>query len=270
MLNNKIDKALELIENSLKEYKKPVIMTSFGKDSMVMIDLIRKINKDIPCISHKEPFFPKKYAFSNKVAEELNLTVYDYAPYGTAVQEKNGEVEIMNYYNFKNSGYALPTGIIQPKENEPFLCGLFDIYLKPTGHFNFAWDACFIGHKSSDSDIFYESLELKVDIQKHENDPDLIFPLRYFTHNDIWEYTDKYNVMWNDKRYDRGQDETKEKFRNQFKDTTYNCDYFECCTKCLNKNEKEEVYCPKFKETVPNVSNKINYLDSSIPIPYTV
>ena len=258
-LDNKIQKALELIESSLSNYKKPVIMSSFGKDSMVMIDLIRQVNKNIPCLSHKEPFFPKKYEFTNKVAQELDLIVYDFQPYSTALQARGDEVEVLNYYNCGEKFYVLPTGIIEPDYNESYLCGFLDLLLKPCGSFNFPWDCCFIGHKSTDTDIFYDSLELKCDTAKLSNTTDMIFPLRYFTDKDIWEYTDKYNVMWNDKRYDRGQAEHKDKFREQFKDTTYNPDYFEACTKCLNKNNDETVFCPKMQVKVKNISNKVRY-----------
>jgi 3'-phosphoadenosine 5'-phosphosulfate sulfotransferase (PAPS reductase)/FAD synthetase len=261
-LNKKIDKALLLIEDVLSTYKKPVIMSSFGKDSMVMIDLIRKVNKNVPCISHKEPFYPKKYEFANKVIENLELTNYDFPPCGTAIQQKENEIEIVNYYNCGDKVYMLPTGVIEPDYNRPYLCGFIDLFLKPTGTFNYVWDCCFVGHKSSDEDIFFDSLELKVDKTKLSNTTDIIFPLRYFTDNDIWEYTDKFNVMWNDKRYDRGQSPEKETFRHQFKDMTYNPDYFEACTKCMNKTESEQIFCPKFKHLVQNISSKLPYQEA--------
>jgi len=55
------------IEHILNKSYNPVILCSFGKDSMVMLYLIRKIKKDIPVLFFKEPFFPKKYSFANEV-----------------------------------------------------------------------------------------------------------------------------------------------------------------------------------------------------------
>lgn len=286
-LNSKIEDSNKLITEVFMKYKNPVIMTSFGKDSVVLIDLIsRLVNKMPDCICHKEPFFPKKYRFCQLFAEVYGLTVYDFPPLATAIQsketEKGEEIEILNYYGCSLTDelktYILPTGIIEPVKDKEFLCGLNDLYLKPTGGMQFKWDCMFIGHKSSDTDIFFDSLELHSDIVDENGlAPDLIYPLRYWTDADIWEYSKQFKIPQNDKRYpldllwqmSQGKlnslDDSSEPeafFRNQYKDFTFNPDYIETCTLCMSKKQPETVLCPKLNKEVPNVSSKLNYVES--------
>lgn len=235
MLNKKIDYSLNLINEQINKHRNPVVMTSFGKDSMVLMDLVRKVDKNLPYLFHREALKPKKYRFSNEVIEKWDLTVYDFPPVQSAVQytrlpDGTLEFEIQNWYSFGNYTYTVPTGIIE-SDSDDCCCGL-QILTKPKGQHEFIWDLVFIGHKSSDTDVFYESLELKTDVKNDIKDaPVTVFPLKDWTDEDIWEYSRQYNVPQNMERY--GQKE----FRNQSSDFTYNPDYFETCIKCINKFE---------------------------------
>src|SRR6185295_9571648 len=125
-LSDKIDAAKTLISQVMKEAQRPAIMSSFGKDSMVLLHLVRSLGHKLPVIFHKEPFMPKKYRFARKVINLWDLTVYDFAPNTTAVQEHEGEYEIVNYYPGGARPVVLPTGICEPAKGETPICGLHD------------------------------------------------------------------------------------------------------------------------------------------------
>ena len=59
-LESKIDEAQNLVYRVLAHAKTPAIMSSFGKDSMVMLHLIRSLKRDLPVVFYREPFMPKK------------------------------------------------------------------------------------------------------------------------------------------------------------------------------------------------------------------
>jgi hypothetical protein len=80
-LESKIDEAQNLVHKVLAQAKTPAIMSSFGKDSMVMLHLIRSLKRDLPIVFYRESFMPKKYRFANAVIDEWDLTVYDYSPF---------------------------------------------------------------------------------------------------------------------------------------------------------------------------------------------
>lgn len=243
---------MDFIEKIVSEYKRPAIMCSFGKDSMVLLHLIRSKGITLPVIFHKEPFYPEKYEFANKVIKDWGLTVYDYPPLDTAVFKKNGHIEILNYYQAGAKSVILPTGIIEPDYTKKYLCGLTDLLQKPLGNYTYQWDVVFIGHKSSDVDPLQGAVPLHLDLKVNLGSVDLAFPLRDWTDDDIWDYTEKNDVPCQTNRYIN---------REEIEDKTYNSDYFPVCTRCLDKDNPMQVDCPKLNMAINNISSLVNQVE---------
>jgi len=261
-LNDKIVSAKEVISKVLPLYSRPIVMSSFGKDSMVLLDVLKLMGHKFPVLFHKEPFFPKKYAFANRVIEEEGYDVYDYPPSGTSFVKHEGHAEIINWYSVGKKFTYLPTGIRAPEEGKPFLCGYRDLYKKPTvPSFLFPWDLVFVGHKSSDKDPMFGEVPLNVDLKKNEGGPDYVFPLRFFTDKDIWDYGIKApaGILMNYQRYDI-LDPWKE-----LPDITYNNDYHHACVRCMDRDEPATVLCPLIDRQITNISSEINYADITRP-----
>ncbi len=238
---DKVADAIELIRYTADN---SVVMSSFGKDSMVLLDLVKRAGFKLPVLFFKEPFFPEKYAYANKVILQEGYAVYDYAPSKTGVLKKNGNTEIANFYQIGEEFLFLPTGVIEPLPNHPFLCGFRDLLSKPTGSFKFPWKTMYVGHKSSDVDplqgpVPLSTSVLRVGIGK------LVFPLRYFTDEDIWAYHKERNIPAHDTRYRDGK---------ELEDKTFNPDYFPACTRCLDRDREDEVMCPLLRRKVKNVA----------------
>lgn len=243
-------------------YKRPVVMASFGKDSMVLLALIRGMGLKFDVLFHREPFYPVKYQFANGVIEEWGLSVYDYPPVATALIGRNGLMEVMNYYDFGTATSALPTGIIDPdyeNDEETFLCGRDDLLKKPLGRFNYPWDAVFLGHKSSDVDPLRGPMPLALDVKQTPNCPDALFPLREWTDEDVWAYTEAEHLPVHTSRYERNG-QWKEKA-----DKTFNPDYFPACMRCIDKTQTAFVLCPKTGLVINNVADKVQYVDETKP-----
>jgi hypothetical protein len=259
--SEKVAYAHRVIENTMIESKRPAIMSSFGKDSMVMLDLVRKhINPDV--IFHREPFQPKKYRFANSVIEELNLTVFDYPPIQMSMQEKEGEVEIVGHYPMGAKSVLLPTGIRTPMGEEEFACGLEDIYLKPLGTFNYPWDMIFVGHKSSDIDPIYGAIPINSDIVRTAGCASASYPIRFFTDEDVWKYTEDNHIPIHHSRYEKLDSEWKER-----EDKSDNPDYMAACTACMTKEGQHSVPCPKRNGLMVNrVAEQLVWADKINPV----
>lgn len=253
-LTDKIEYATGLISQMVGRYKKPVLMSSFGKDSMVMMDIVERMGIKLPILFHREPFFPQKYEFSNRIIVEKNYTVYDYAPSLTQIT-KNGDVmEIVGRYQVGEKKFTwVPTGIKKPVEGQDFLCGYEDIYLKPCGGFAFPWDVALVGHKSTDIDPIIGAIPLRVDMKVNGGGCDFAYPLRYFSDADIWNYTEKFQVPFNEKRYDKSNG-----YR-EFEDITFNPDYHYACTRCIDRDEPDSVFCPRLNREISNRSEDVRY-----------
>lgn len=215
---------------------------------MVMLDLVLRARHNLPVIYWKrEHHFPQKNRFANEMIEQYDLEVYDYPPEYVRLVRKGSLIEAINYFSIGKHTIEVPSGILSPEPGKKFLCALYDMYLKPTGKYDFPWDAMFIGHKDSDVDPLRGAVPLLVDEYKHNADcPIFTFPIRHFTDEDIWEYTKRFGVPQDTQRY-TGDGENP----------AYNNDYYPACTACINPENPEIVYCPKAKTNIPNVSSRI-------------
>ena len=251
-LEEKIEEASLAIREVAAANKKPIIACSFGKDSIVMLDLIRRCGFYFPILFYREPYFPKKCKFANRLIEDWNLVVYDYPASATSIGEVDGRMEIMNYYLLSDGKInRLPTGVYDPVGGEPYLCGYEDLYLKPTGGINFPWDVLFVGHKSSDVDFLLGPIPLIQTVYKADGGPTISFPIRNFTDEDIWEYTEQFSIPYNEKRYD------KDNGYAEFSDRTYNNDWYPTCTACLKSDAEANVYCPRRQEMIEAKGNSV-------------
>ncbi len=259
-LTDKIEAAKKLVAQVMGETQRPAIMSSFGKDSMVLLHLVRSLGHKLPVIFHKEPFMPKKYRFARKVINLWDLTVYDFAPNATAVQQNGEDFEIVNYYPGGARPVVLPTGICAPAKGEAPLCGLHDIYLKPIGTYAYPWDAVFVGHKSSDHDPIYGDVPLAADFARNLGSASAAFPLRHFTDEDVWAYHAQFDLPIHVERYEK----TKTGWRERA-DKTQNPDYFPACVDCMRQGGKA-VPCPRLGGALTsNVAAQLRWAPKETP-----
>jgi len=257
MLQEKVDAAVGLIQEVVEEHVNPVVMSSFGKDSMVLLDLVKRAGFRLPILFFKEPYFPRKYHFANQVIEANDYVVYDYPPLETAFFKRNGKVEVYNFYQSVNKPIGLPTGIKVPKAGEDYLCALSALYGKPTGTYDFQWDAAFIGHKATDVDPLLGPVPIHNDRVEAPEELHLAFPLRSFTDADIWEYHLENHLPINRQRYNEADN------WREFDDVTYNPDYFPACTACMDLDQGIKVYCPKVGAMVESVSSQLRDMNNT-------
>jgi hypothetical protein len=258
MLDEKIADALDIIESACSSFERPVVMSSFGKDSMVMLDLIKRSGRKLPLIFHRETAaLPRKFSFANEVIEREGYTVYDYMPSRTAVVKAGDDVDIVSFYQIGPHQQDpphmwMPAGIEKMEEGKPHLCALHDFYQRPTGTCQYWWDVTLVGHKDSDENKWLGKVPLNHDIAEIEGGTYLAFPIRAFTDADVWEYIERFHVPFNEKRY-------------RDHDLEFDNDHYPACTRCLDRDEPATVHCPKLNRMVPNFSASVRYYEMQKP-----
>jgi len=254
-LESKISGAQNLVHRVLAQAKTPSIMSSFGKDSMVMLHLIRSLTGNLPVVFYREPFMPKKFRFANAVIDEWDLTVHDYPPLETTVVEKDGSVEVVSAYTIGKRALFRPKGFYKSGNGEVSLCALHDLYLKATGTYTYPWDVVFVGHKSTDVDPIQGAVPLSADYANYVDCASIAYPLRHFTDQDVWDYTEKFNLPIHHSRYEKVEGKWGER-----SDKRFNPDYFPACTACMVP-ESGSVPCPRLGGLiVSNISDKLRWL----------
>jgi 3'-phosphoadenosine 5'-phosphosulfate sulfotransferase (PAPS reductase)/FAD synthetase len=115
------------------------------------------------------------------------------------------------------------------------------------------WMTVFHGHKSCDVDPYEGPVPLKHDAAD-AGGVNVVFPLRHWTDDDVWQYIEDNHVDYDKRRY-AGHLEVPDKWLNS--------DFIHACTLCCDpRNTTDtEVFCPKLKRNVPNVGSKVLILD---------
>lgn len=262
-MQEKIDSALAVIERTAEHYRNPVVMCSFGKDSLVLLHLCTvEAGYDWPVLFHREPAGrPGKYRYANQIIDDWNLRVYDYPPHGTSMTRGNGHLEVVNHYLQGEARCDLPAGIDPKSEiyigmGESFLCGRDDLLKKPMGRMDFPWDAVMVGHRGDDHCPVHGDLTLHTDVKQMPGGADWVYPLRTWTEADIWEYIRSEALPYQKTRYELTEDGGREIEHKQL-----NPDYHCACTRCLDPERPAVVRCPKLDLDVTNISAAVRWVD---------
>jgi hypothetical protein len=195
------------------------------------------------------------------------LTLFDYAPGRIAIQDgfdiETGEArfDFLKYYQWgHHSALVLSLGTEHPKEGEPYLCGLTDVLQRPTGSFNWPWDAAFHGQKSADVDLIKGGVPLAQDVRRVDDSPTQLFLMRHWTDDDIFDYLEAEGVPMDPTRYDRASGKWGHK-----QDKSHNADYYPICWNCVNRHLSAPVWCPKLRSEVNSIAHLAPYEDNAIP-----
>jgi hypothetical protein len=255
----------------LREFQRPVILWSGGKDSTVLLHILRwQMGLRLPCVQWREPRFRHRYAYSDALIAEWNLEVHDYPPLAISLASgpctATGRIrfDIVKQYQVGLNTAAMCLGTEPPTDSQlssgDYLCALDDVLLRPTGHFNFPWDAVFHGHKNSDTDLIKGTVPLANHILRAEGQATALFLLRDWSDQDIFDYLERHAIPIDPTRYIK----TEAGWVNN-PDKSQNADFYPACFNCVNRHAGPSVHCPKLRATVNNISHLAPYIDLSIP-----
>jgi len=260
-LQQKVTKARELIRLMLTVSKRPCVLWSGGKDSMVLLHLQRSVTKEsLPVVCWREPYLPAKQAFVNRMIAEWNIEAWDYAPSGVALCQGNGRVDVMNHYSIGTAAnpnfLILARGTERPEEGKPWLCGRDTFLSRPLGSFEFPWDMMFHGHKSVDVDPCSGAVPLQLDLVQRPGNASAVYPLRDWSDEDVFSYIESEGVPYDETRYRK----TAEGWE-ILPDKHLNADYYHTCVACLERGGPEFVQCPKTGLTINNISQHVRWIE---------
>jgi len=184
---DKVEHAKEIIERAIKAYPRIAIACSFGKDSMVVVDLARQIDPDIPIFAVMTPYKPKEtfiYLKEMNEAMGLNVTVYmvaDSVP--EALQDPAIDVRLLPTDEFKERAARVLSETGRPiYEADPDECCRI-LKVEPTKVAVKDLDAWICGLRNTEgrTRTDYQEIEEKGGLVKFN-------PILTFTEADVWRY----------------------------------------------------------------------------------
>lgn len=262
-----ISETIEKAKRWAKNWPNSVVLWSGGKDSTAMLHLLKfQAGIDVPVIQFRQPKFRERYAYSDQLIKDWDLTVYEYPASRFALADgpdtETGEVrfDLLHYFQWGTKAVVLSLGTERPKEGEKFMCGMDDFLKRPTGTFNWPWESVWIGTKNSDTDLIKGHVPLAQDVRHAEGSPVSLYPMRNWTDRDIYQYLEDNGVKADPTRYIK----TKSGWTNN-PDKSLNADFYPTCLNCVDRHQPNHVHCPKLKATVTNISHLAPYEDIVIP-----
>jgi 3'-phosphoadenosine 5'-phosphosulfate sulfotransferase (PAPS reductase)/FAD synthetase len=255
-----INKSLALIRETLCRVKKPVVAWSGGKDSQVMLHLIRHVilgDSSMPTrhrqlgalhvrILRIRGFeHPQKHAFGDSIVKYLGLDVIPAKPVSTDVVGNGDHVEIVEEYRL-NDRVALYFPIEPEPDHVPgpgSHCAVEKLN-QPCDGEALGVDGIFIGHRSDDTDLMHGPIPLEEGVVE-DHGVLFVYPLKDWSEADIWAASELLDIPQNKARYVR-------------KDMSANADYFPMCVECLKPTDAESVICPKIGEPVYAIGRDLN------------
>ena len=259
---NHVKDSLEKIRAVLKQYRQPAVLSSFGKDSMVLLHLVHNAGEKLPVICHETPFMRHKWAFGQIVAAQYGLTLHDAPPHSVVLQRSDDGVELVWQYEIgpgKLMGFQRQA--IEPVSGKDWVCGLRDVLGTPTASAPCRWDALLSGQRSADVNRKYGKMPLAVDALNHGGlAADVVFILREWSDDQVWDYIAENKIAVNTERYERQGKRWLEK-----EDKWHSNDWVHACTRCIDCKGPDVVKCPLTGMEINNVSAAAPYIDFQPP-----
>lgn len=258
-----LERSRAIVRRGRNLYPESVVSWSGGKDSMALLHLLRSEGFVTPLIFFREPWQPRKYEFHDRIIRDWELQVSTWHPSAVALQQSGGEIEIQNWYSFGSSSITCPTGIVPPDADLPWACAL-DMLQRPTQErldFYRPPQAFWVGHKRCDSDpILGGDAGTRAEAVIRDDGMAVLFPLRDWSHADVWAYIEEFNVPYDEARYEKHEGVWRER-----PDKRHNADYVHACAACVDRrpDAPKFVHCPKLGMTIENCSSRLPWVEPS-------
>jgi 3'-phosphoadenosine 5'-phosphosulfate sulfotransferase (PAPS reductase)/FAD synthetase len=238
-----VKETAELIQRELEKCSRPAIAWSGGKDSMVMLFLVRQFSPDIPVLYFKGFPSATKHEFVKRIARELKLNLVLPEPKFKDLIAKDGKVELIQMYEIAAGRLMYFPVEAEPQHiPTPMSHCVVEEFLKYTNPPVMGFDGIFVGHRGDDVDPTLGEVKLMEEVVEMDN-LRVVYPLKHWTERDIWEFSAKMLIPQNVERYSG--------------DMKSNNDYFEACFECLKPAPTTGVFCPKKGRVIPRVGNEM-------------
>jgi hypothetical protein len=170
-----MDHAIEKIRAALATSKHSAVLSSFGKDSVLLLDLVRSERPDTPVIWFRVGV-DERYA--KWAIGSWNLTVFHWHPASVYTLRKGSDVSMVHEYHI--NGAVLPVVVdLRLSAGSSEFCGTLS-YRTRTPNFFLPFDTLFVGWKDHDTHWVKGDAPLRPDGYTLGG-AKLIAPLRHLT-----------------------------------------------------------------------------------------
>lgn len=140
-----MDQARKNVREALSAAHNPAVLSSFGKDSLLLLSLVKEIQSDVSVLWFRSAANRAQVAFAREAIKAWNLSVYSYEPADVYLLANNGDMSVVQEYSF--GADRLPLAVDTMHSDT---CSLTS-YPKRTERLNLPFDLLLVGYKDSDT-----------------------------------------------------------------------------------------------------------------------
>lgn len=226
---NALGLSRSIVREVMSLAKRPALMWSGGKESMLLLYLMREVRKDFPCLWFRTDRTPEQMEFPKRMIMELDLQVFSYAPADVYALPNDEGVTLIHEYSFGQHRYPV---LVDVESGDR--CSL-QLNSMRTPQMSHVWDFLFCGFRETDSHPILGT-GFVPDDGYFLGDAQVYAPLRHMVDGDVWDAIEDLHVPVDLERY-------------KFNDSSRDDGVLKLCTACYSSRESE-VFCPDQQKMV--------------------
>lgn len=253
------------LKEELAASKRPVVLSSFGKDSLCLLALLDEMEAPVEVAHFELGVMPKAHRFARLMIARSVRPVTLLRPHKTLIVAGAAGADVA--YEFKLScgdTFQIVGATFDQSASPQVACGLSADLVKEGRHDPYGWDLIISGRRSCEFDPTVGSLAIAEKTAALPGGARILMPLVEWSDEDVAYFlatrprwtadADRYFV-------------TSGTLQNRT-DKTYNPDWAPICVRCLSAREGEAISCPRALAAASadhRVGRVIDFLEGTVP-----
>jgi hypothetical protein len=231
---------LMLVE-SLAESQRPVVLCSFGKDSLCLLALLDSMSVQVEIAYFELGAVPKSHSFARSLIRKSVAPVTLLHPHKTLTVAGNSGADIAYEFQLRDGDVFQIVGATFNREPSPDVpCGLAAPLVRTGQHHPYEWDLLVSGRRRCDVDPTVGSLAIKSPTAQLGGGARVLMPILDWSDEDVAYYLAAH-PQWapDSERYTLHDGRLHAR-----SDKTSNPDWAPHCVRCLSASPGETISCP--------------------------
>lgn len=256
-LRDRVEQTLERTERALEAAKAPGVMCSFGKDSLVLVHLMRHLRLPV-IVCRPLVYRAADWVHAASVVRDWGLDVRFVQPVGAALAETPDGETLVTTYELAPGVTVAWTRRIDGRRPD-LGCALTALDEMPPAAPAPGCDVLLCGQKNGDPDFLGGAVQGLAPQKRTGRGVDFLFPLCDWTDAEVWSYAAAQGLPLDSARYDLA-------LRREHASTRASNDRVPLCTACARREGPDRVPCPlRGGRTILRRADRLPWLTPTTP-----
>lgn len=251
-LEHRIANAKDIMRNACSDEHRSVIFSSFGKESLVLIQLADELGLNTDVGYFELGFASEKHAFARYRVNSLGDRVFRLVPFRTVTIAGADNTSLGYQFRLTTGDVITIAGATFDESNRQEVeCaierGLIRYeFTAPT----YNWNSIVCGRRSSERDVTVGDLFWPSTLYRMEFGAKISMPLLNWSDSDVMNFLQSRAIQIDWRRYQKHGRHIVER-----PDKTYSPDHVNCCCRCASVGRGAAVLCPVSRVNIVSLLN---------------